>query len=207
MQAFLDELSEVADDAALLDFCRQKILHGTPHVFQNCEDDYYSFRKRIAQEFGISFHEVFVVGSAKLGFSTRKRKEFDLDSDIDVAIVSDKLFEEIMLQISDYQMQLRGNRRSVTQKELSAYHSFLEYGAIGWMRPDKLPTSFKVNELKARWFDFFSEISNGRSEVGNYKVSAGVFKQYSYLERYILSDMQALKSGIDIGVTHDNATT
>ena len=52
------------------------------------------------------------------------------------------------------------------------------------MRPDKLPTSFQVNLLKSEWFDFFESISYGRSEVGNYKVAAGLFKNYEYLEKY-----------------------
>ncbi len=49
------------------------------------------------------------------------------------------------------------------------------------MRPDKLPTSFQVNFLKSEWFDFFESISNRNSEVVNYKVAAGLFKNYKHL--------------------------
>lgn len=202
MEEFLNQLEEIADEDSLLDFCRRRTLHGTPAVFQGNEDAYYSFRKRIADNFQINFHEIFITGSAKLGFSPFKRKPFDLDSDIDVALISSALYDRMMDFIHDYQMELRGNRKAVSSEEIKRYHSFLEYSAIGWMRPDLLPTSFQVEELKTEWFAFFDSISHGRSEVGNYKVTAGAFKSYSHLERYAISGLRSLKTSLQIGALH-----
>jgi predicted nucleotidyltransferase len=198
LQNFNQSLAETMTDESLLDFCRRKTLHGTPHVFNGNEDDYYNFRKRIADKFNINFHEIFIIGSSKLGFSPRKGKIFDLDSDIDVAIISPTLYEKIMSYIHEYQMELRENRRAVSTYELERYHKFLEYGAIGWMRPDLLPTSFRVKEIKTDWFDFFDSISHGKSEVGNYKVTAGAFKSYTHLEKYTLSDLRSIRSKIQL---------
>jgi len=199
MNEFLASLAATGDEDALLDFCRRRSLHGTPAVFGGNEDDYYEFRKRIANKFDISFHEVFITGSAKLGFSPRKKKLFGYESDIDVAIISSSLYERIMGYIHDYQMELRENRKAVSYEELNGYHRFLEYGAIGWMRPDLLPTSFRVRELKRDWFDFFDSISYGKSEVGNYKVTAGAFKSYAHLERYTLSGLRSLRTKEQVG--------
>lgn len=199
MEEFLKNLVATADDDSLLDFCRRNSLHGTPAIFAGNEGGYYEFRKRIANKFKINFHEVFITGSAKLGFSPLKHKLFDYESDVDVAIISSDLYDRIMSYIHDYQMNLRENRKAVTDKELSGYHKFLEYGAMGWMRPDLLPASFRVDELKRDWFDFFDSISHGKSEIGNYKVNAGAFKSYSHLERYTLSGLQSLKTKIQIG--------
>jgi hypothetical protein len=99
-------------------------------------------------------------------------------------------------------MQLRENRKAVSESEINQYHKFLEYGAIGWMRPDLLPTSFRGIELKRDWFDFFDSISNGKSEVGNYKVTAGVFKTYAHLENYTLSGLRSLRTKLQIKATH-----
>lgn len=199
MEDFLETLAAIPDEEGLVDFCRRRTLHGTPAVFNGNEDTYYEFRKRIANRFDINFHEVFVTGSAKLGFSPHKKKVFDYDSDIDIAIISAGLYERIMLSIHDYQMELRENRKAVSYFELNGYHRFLEYGAMGWMRPDLLPTSFRVNKLKSDWFDFFDSISHGKSEVGNYKVTAGAFKSYSHLERYTLSGLRSLRTKLQIG--------
>jgi predicted nucleotidyltransferase len=165
MEEFLSNLGSITNDDDLVDFCRRRSLHGTPAVFHGNEDAYYEFRKRIASKFDINFHEVFVTGSAKLGFSPHKKKVFDYDSDIDIAIISAALYERIMSLIQDYQMALRENRKAVSDYELKGYHKFLEYGAIGWMRPDLLPTSFRVDELKKDWFGFFDSISYGNSRV------------------------------------------
>ena len=177
----------------------------TPAVFAGREDDYYEFRKRIAEKFDINFHEVFITGSAKLGFSPHKKKAFDYDSDIDVAIISAALYDRVMSSIHNYQMELRENRKAVSFDELRGYHKFLEYGAIGWMRPDLLPTSFRVNHLKRDWFDFFDSISNGRSNVGNYKVTAGAFKSYFHLERYTLSGLSSLRTKLQVGAINATA--
>ncbi len=196
---FLESLKRCSSNDDITDFCRKNVLHGTPYVFTDKEDEFYEFRKRIADKFDIIFHEIFITGSGKLGFSPHKRKNFDFDSDIDVAIVSDTLFEKMLEITRHYQMELRRSRKTVSTKEIQMYHEFLEYIAIGWIRPDKLPISFQVNELKNDWFEFFQSISYGNSEVGNYKVTAGVFKTYTHLEKYTLSGLKELKKSIKIG--------
>jgi hypothetical protein len=195
---FKSSLLKIDNDFDLIDLCRKKILHGVPYIFEGKEDDYYEFRKKISQRFDIDFHEVFITGSAKLGFSPYKLKIFDYDSDIDIAIVSSKLYEKILDSIYDYQIELRRARRAITDKELRMYYSFLEYTAMGWIRPDKLPLSFQLDKLKTQWFDFFNSISYGRSEAGNYKVSAGVFKTYQHFEQYTVGGFRELKKSLEI---------
>lgn len=182
----------------MLEVCRRHLLHGTPHVFSGREDDYFCFRRRIADRFSVSFHEVFVVGSAKLGFSPHKDKVFDLDSDVDVALVSQHLFDSLMKRIRNYQVELRRSRRSVTTGELDLYHQFLEYTALGWFRPDKLPLAFAIDSLKNEWFEFFRSISYGNSEVGNYKVSAGAFRSHHHLECYLLEGLTDIYQGLRV---------
>jgi predicted nucleotidyltransferase len=198
MISFLTQLNNLKTPEETLDFCRKHILHGTPWLFNDREDEYYEFRKKISKKFSISFHEIYITGSAQLGFSPRKKTIFSLESDIDVAIVSEKLYDEFMESIRKYQMELRENRRAVTIKEIDQYHKFLEYSAIGWMRPDLLPHSFRVKNLKDDWFDFFTSLSYGKSEAGNYKVNAGIFKTYAHIEQYTFSGIESLKRTIGI---------
>lgn len=191
---FLRELNQTTNNESLQDFCRKKVLHGIPHVFINREDDYYNFRKEISNQFDISFHEVFITGSGKLGFSPFKNTIFNLDSDIDVALISNKLFDNIMQIISNFQIRLREKKSILTQKDQKKYHIFLEYIALGWIRPDLLPIEWQVtNNLKTQWFDFFESLSHGKSSVGNYKVSAGIFKNHNSFERYTISGFNQIK--------------
>ncbi|MEO9458003.1 MAG: hypothetical protein ABJE63_13590 [Lentilitoribacter sp.] len=186
----VDALDNPAD---LTDFCRKQFLHGIPFVFRGEEENYYEFRKRIGQKFDIAYHEVLITGSAKLGFSPHKAKEFDYDSDIDVSIVSNSLFEKFMDNILDFQWNLREAREKVQFEEIKMYNQFLHYIALGWMRPDKLPVSFQMKVIKGDWFNYFESLSNGGSEVGNYKVNCGVFKSYSHLELYLEKGLVAFQ--------------
>jgi len=199
LEDFQNDLDALADSSQLLDFCRKRVLHGIPFVFSGREDDFYEFRKLIAEKFNISFHEIYITGSGKLGFSPLKETVFDLNSDIDVAIISLELFENFMDEICKFQWDIRKSRIALTTREMKQYHSFLRYAAIGWMRPDLLPLGLQLNGTKGDWDDFFESISYGKSCVGNYDVKAGVFKSYSHLETYIahgLSDLKNARSAI-----------
>jgi len=193
LNGFLGELKILDGDDELLDFCRRHVLHGVPYVYEGRVGEYYDFKKLLSKEFDVPFHEVYITGSGKLGFSPHKHKLFDYDSDIDVALISPGLFERIMKDISQYQMNFRKARAVVRERELSMYHEFLEYAALGWIRPDKLPISFQMKAMKDKWFGFFDSISYGKCSVGDYKVSAGVFKSYSHLEEYIVSGLKDIK--------------
>ena len=96
-------------------FAQKYLFHGIPFVFRERENEYYEFRKKIADKFKVGFHEVFIVGSAKLGFSYHKMSLFSYDSDIDVVIVNEKLFEEFYLKITDYQYQLDRFYRTINK--------------------------------------------------------------------------------------------
>lgn len=103
-----------------------------------------------------------------------------------------------MWKINKFQLDYRDARNIPHETEIRKYHDFLEYTALGWIRPDKLPVSFQMRSLKNQWFDFFESLSYGRSEVGNYKVSGGIFKTYEHYEKYIVSGFSNLKKSIEI---------
>lgn len=189
-EAFFEKFYSL-EVSELLDFTRQYLLQGIPYVFNGDKESYYKFRKRIAEHWNIHFQDIHITGSAALGFSIFKKTPFTLDSDIDVAIVSQNLFEKIMQHIHQYQLQLRQFRGQLNVKQIKDYHKFLEYIAMGWIRPDLLPTNLieEIKFLKDDWFDFFKSISNNKSEVGNYEVTAGVFKSHFHLEEYILQGL------------------
>ncbi len=179
-----NEISKLDSTEKQCLFVQKYLFHGIPCVFEDNEEKYFDFRNRIAQHFNIGFHEVFIVGSAKLGFSPHKNTEFSFDSDVDVVLVNESLFEDFYRKIREYQYQFDDARSVVRDNEILMYNDFLRYLVKGWMRPDKLPISFQVKLLKNEWFEFFNSISNGQSEIGNYKVNGGLFKNYEYLEKY-----------------------
>lgn len=65
------------------------------------------------------------------------------------------------------------------------------------MRPDLLPSNtVEFIKMREQWDDFFKTISYGKSEVGNYKVKAGLFKNQAYAEKYYKSSLSQLQKEI-----------
>lgn len=177
-----------------LKIVRKFIIHGIPYVFQDRENDYYEFRDCIAKNFQINFHEVLILGSAKLGYSYYKDTVFSAESDIDVALVNERLFEWYYNNICNYQYEIDKGNITMTQKEKNQYNIFLQYLIKGWMRPDMLPPKLQILSMKQDWFDFFKSISYNKSPVGNYKVAGGLFKNYHYMEKYYAESLLRIKS-------------
>lgn len=93
------EIVALANEDEKRNFTQKHFFHGTPIVFDNRENDYYYFRKKIADQFKIGFFEVMIVGSSKFGFSPYKFTKFSLNSDIDVVLVNEKFFDSFFLFI------------------------------------------------------------------------------------------------------------
>jgi hypothetical protein len=190
LEEFKNQLKESDNTEKRVRFLRKHMFHGLPAVFDKRESDYFDFRQFIGEKFDVGFQEVFIVGSGKLGFSYIKGTQFSYESDIDIVIVNEQLFEKYYQNICDYQYQLDRFKKIPTERELTMYNRFLQYLVKGWMRPDLLPYSFQADAIKSDWFEFFKSISYGQSNIGNYKVNGGLFKNYQYLEKYHLSGIE-----------------
>ena len=174
-------------------FTQKYYFHGLPNVFHGREDDYYYFRKRIADNFGVEFYEVMIVGSSKFGFSPYKFTDFSLESDIDIVIFDEKLFESYFELISEYQYKVKNQIIRLNTCQFKKYMKFIRYFIRGWMRPDLLPqNTLDFKEIKDNWDEFFKSISYSKSEVGNYKVKAGLFKSQKYAEKYYRSTIEEI---------------
>jgi hypothetical protein len=149
-------------------------------IFGNCyaliHDEYFELKNQVSRKFGVNPTEVVVVGSAKLGFSVapeKRYRSFGESSDIDVAICSSPLFDQIWVDIFDYW------RRGGFWEGLEQFRKYL---FRGWMRPDKLPPE-KSFERSREWWDFFRCLASS-GNFGPYKISGALYKSWHFLESY-----------------------
>ncbi|MFE3589051.1 hypothetical protein ACFXOY_16160 [Streptomyces niveus] len=178
---FKEALSIETNDRRIVD---AKILHGTCFAIQ--EDAHYSLKEEIASKFSLRVHQdIFIVGSAKLGFSISPKKRyqpFGDRSDIDVAIVSHDLYERVWHETHQYM-------------ESGAYwqgkSDFERYLAWGWIRPDKLPRSPSF-EFTDAWWNFFRSLQVSR-RYGPYKVAAAIYHDMSFLTKYQMRSVAACR--------------
>jgi hypothetical protein len=173
-----------------IEIVRKYITYGDTYVLDH--DKYYLLKQKISNHFDIHPSEVIIVGSGKLGFSIAENvqsdppkyryRNFGNDSDIDVAIISQGLFEKIWLEIYNYYIE-KGmwNRQD----------RFEQYFFRGWLRPDMFPTS-KNFPICEEWWRFFQELTSS-NEFGFYKISAGLYKSWFFLEKYQSGSIEQCK--------------
>lgn len=179
-------------------FIQKFFFNGLPIVLKT-ESDYFEFKRAISQNFIVNHYDVFIVGSSKLGFSPYKLTDFNYNSDIDVVIANEKLFDSFFEIVCEYQYSIKKNIIRLDSEQLRKYHKFIKYFVMGWMRPDLIPTNSKDFEsIRKKWDVFFDSLSYGKSEVGNYKVKGGLFKNLSYAERYYLTTIDEIQAKLKI---------
>lgn len=192
-QELLAKIEYANSDGEYLRIVRKYLIHGIPYVFKDNPNRYYDFREQIASHWHVGFQEVLILGSGKLGYSYHKDSEFSVESDIDVAIVNQSLFEDFYQEIRNFQYRLESGLEVLTSHEKKEYNRFLSYMIKGWMRPDILPVKITGELSKDEWFSYFKSISYGNNLAGNYKVSAGLFKSFDYMEYYYTNSIKKLK--------------
>jgi hypothetical protein len=154
---------------------QRHITFGEAHILD--KDSYFGLKCEVAGHFALNPHDVVMVGSGKLGFSivaNKRYRPFTDTSDIDLAIINPGLFDQLWVEVFDYQNQV-----GYWPDEAA----FSKYLFRGWIRPDKLPPS-KTFRTSEQWFNFFRELSaSGR--YGPYKLAAGLYRSMHFMETYV----------------------
>jgi hypothetical protein len=174
-------------------------------VFGDCyamnDAKHLHLRDTVAEHFRMrNFHvypnEVIIVGSAKLGFSIAPDKRynpFSETSDIDIAIASSQLFDELLQEVFDWTES--GSAEALAWPN-RAKRIFTDYLLRGWFRPDKLPSATYC-ELCRDWWEFFEQLPS-TGEYGSSKIRAGVYKSWHYLERYHTGSINKCKQDLEL---------
>ena len=119
-----------------------------------------------------------VVGSTKLGFSLDPDtlyRPFCSESDIDVALVSSKLFDEIWRSGYDY-------KYSGQEWKKKEHNKFIKYLFRGWIWIDMSPESPLIPLIDKGVKLFEKMTSSGM--FGNHKISGALYQSYFFLENY-----------------------
>jgi|CXWL01.1.fsa_nt_gi hypothetical protein len=139
---------------------------------------YIQTRERIAQNFRIHPTAVTIVGSCQLGFSLKKEKrfkQFDLSSDVDIAIVSGTLFDEFWDSIFDL-VQFDRNWAANSGKR------FARDLFCGWLSPSTLPNDPRLTPAR-EWSEFFAALTRARL-CGIRRITGRLYRDWGRLEAY-----------------------
>lgn len=171
------------------DIINKRIIFGVPYIFKDSEDKYYDLKNVVSNFFNVNHRDVFMVGSSKLGFSLAPNKLWysidwseEKESDIDIVIISNEVFNRYWKSILEYKDKLIPTK--------SKDNLFLEYFFKGWLRPDKFPYKYDgANE----WFEFFKSISY-KDAYGSRKVAAAIYKEDYYFMKYSRDNLNSIRN-------------
>jgi Holliday junction resolvase len=196
-----DFLSECINDNP--DVVVQKyLINGSSYFFNEImteKDEEFYFKKEMAESLKVHIQDIAIVGSGKLGFSIKPDRDdlrlypfkdfdfnFNLDneskkSDLDIAIISSRLFDKQLKDIYDHTQFYTSDEFSGTKKK-----AFGNYILKGWLRPDMMPDDYNIStEIIA--------VSLKYKKKYNRDVNIGVYKSWAYFEQYHINNINRIK--------------
>jgi predicted nucleotidyltransferase len=164
------------------------ILQGPVFYFHNDSKKYFNFKKLLSRKLDVHTNDIEIVGSAKLGFSLNQEKlgeHFDKNSDIDVAVISGRLFESAwseLISIRDKKwFELTGKERTnLIQCQSDIYW--------GYISPDKVPGGTGFSKW---WWSIFEELSSNVNYERR-KIRGRLFKSWERAQAHYCYSIQSL---------------
>jgi hypothetical protein len=195
------------------EFCNQLLTNDIEDVVDNVllggeaihfnADQQRQVSRAVCSKFGVDEADLDlrIVGSAKLGFSiSEKRKNggtslprfrlFSPESDVDIAIVSERVFESIWDELS----------RHAYRKPWMPWDSgkLGDYMIYGWLRPDHFPKNVRLRRCDD-WRDLFSRLS-ADSRFGRRAIRGALYHSLEHLRRYQLRGLSECRSALEAAV-------
>lgn len=172
--------------------------------------DEYKLKKEVEFIFNIDTTKIFIVGSSQLGFSitpTGKKYKFNHfrideengkeESDVDVAIISEEIFESELRKLYDYLGAYhikflnekfdgiaRGNDKDMRKVYFQDYATYL---LKGWLRADKMPIGYEFLDTT------IDTQLNQLRKMYNRKINIAIYKSLEYLKIYHLKNIEKIK--------------
>lgn len=168
---------------------QELLFEGIPYCFKDTPDLYKDFRKEICDKFQIHPQNFTVIGSAKIGFSLKPKyygRPFSEESDIDVVLVSDDLFQQLWIQLIKFKKTTVFQLNYYQREKFKELQSILFYGSI---RLDMVTDDFPFAK---DWWEFFNKLSTDK-RFGPRRIRAMIFKSWQHVSIYYEDGVAKLK--------------
>lgn len=155
------------------------------------EEIQYEILNEISCFFNVPIMNIQVAGSAKIGHSLHKGREFiEGESDLDIAIIDQRLFMDYMQKIFEITKGYSDRSKFPFREGVSTDGEYLAYLTKGIFRADLMPTC----EARKMWNKFFGQLSKRHGKLFK-SINAGIYlsqiffenKQRSAINKYKLN--------------------
>lgn len=179
------QLRELSAD----DFASRLVLDRVPWLFSD-RRQYIDWKANLATELGLDPYMLLVVGSACLGFSLspfKRFSEFGSRSDVDVAAVSERHFDEAWRWLRDLGPENLPERDEL-EREMFKWHrrNLIFDGAIA---TEKLLPRLPFGD---KWISALGHAGNQDPTVGR-KINVRIYRDFESLRKYHVTNIRNLK--------------
>jgi hypothetical protein len=164
-----------------IEVVQKHVLTGSPVALS--ADEYFTLRHEVAVHFDVQPVEVVLVGSCRTGFTLRDNAEKNRPlyspirsgSDLDIAVVSERLFNQFWDDVFAYSQRSSAFRASGGDE-------FRRTLFRGWVDPRGFPPGRRFEQAD-HWRQFFDGLSRDR-RFGNRRTTARVYRDWVRLAAY-----------------------
>jgi hypothetical protein len=202
------EFAELLANQPLEDLAREYVFGGVPFVFEGDEPSWQLLRTHLAQNLGINQADIYVVGSAKLGFSLSPNgfpRAFSEESDIDIAVVSAELFDKAWHSILDWNYPRRYRLKGVDLawarlRQEDVYWGWFRVQGLGHARISRPASLASIRTLRTAWFNAFRSLALYPAFASR-DVSGRLYRTLDHAVKYTTSGLEQIKSRLEGGST------
>lgn len=197
----VEEMKAAIESKSADEIYNEFFISGDVWIFKKLFEDkwflqYDEFKKYVAKKLGVHYNNIGIAGSAKLGFSLNPQKNFksfDENSDIDIIVVSQRLFYDFWEQyLSDsYNLTTGINKTSYVSKCIFRRFITLDY--------------FRNNDFYNEWLkktgDFEKDIQL-LFQIEN-DIHYRIFESWDSVKMYYILSINRLK-GLEVNEQNEN---
>lgn len=170
------------------DIVNDLLFRGVPYVFSARPADYGLLLRSLAQSLQVPAEDMTLVGSGRTGFSldpAQFGKPFGDHSDLDVVVVSPRLFDSVWLDIYRCRLPDRALTASVARAR-AEHRTTVFYGRVV---PHQL---FRVTPTAGRWKRAFAGIAR-YPELATHEAHGMLFRSWEHATGYYSHGLTRLR--------------
>lgn len=197
----VEQFKAILKTLPLENIVQKYIFDGLPFVFRNQPETFDYLQNCIGHDLELQIQNVAVVGSARIGFSLNPGsffRAFSPESDIDVIVIDEKLFDELWITILKWHYPQRYSGLEGADRYWAGKRKKEVYW--GWITPDKIrfdglsfPKSLKrLRDISTQWFNAFRSLSH-HSELAARPVSGRLYRTWRHALLYHMEGLRQIK--------------
>lgn len=199
----VDEFKSILLNTPLEAVVQKYVFEGVPYAFREQPHILETLHQHLCPTLQVSERNVVVVGSAKIGFSLSPHnfpRQFSEESDIDVIVVNESLFDEVWKTMLKWNYPRRYRLNGADWDWARLRMSDLYWG---WFVPDKIryeglsfPKVLKpLRDISTNWFNAFRSLSR-KPEFASRAVSGRLYRSWDHALLYHVEGLRQISNDI-----------